>query len=178
MHIIDLFAKRYVTSEDVVPIILEFLRKNDIPKENFAFDVNGIGNWLKQSEDMRGCFGFDNKAPAKDKASYNTRKSECAGMLVDAIQNGRLSIEESILRMTFTEKRIPFTVRDKLVEERIAIKWKEEENPKALIKKSEMKGIIGHSPDWIEALIYALDRVDNAKKARKVRRGNWGYFGM
>ena len=178
MHIIDLFAKRYVTSEDVVPIIIEFLRKNDIPKENFAYDMNGIGNWLKQSEDMHGCFGFDNKAPAKDKASYNTRKSECAGMLVDALQNGQLSIDENILRRTYTEKRIPFTVRDKLVEERIVLKWKEDENPKALIKKTEMKAILGHSPDWIEALLYALDRLDNAKKARKVRRGDWSWFGM
>jgi len=178
MHIIDLFAKRYVTSEDVVPIILEFLRKNDIPKENFAFDMNGIGNWLKQSEDMRGCFGFDNKAPAKDKASYNTRKSECAGMLVDALQNGQLSIDEGVLRRTYTEKRIPFTVRDRLVEERIVLKWKEEENPKALIKKTEMKAILGRSPDFIEALLYALDRLDNAKKARKVRRGDWSWFGM
>ena len=176
MHIIDIFAKRYVTSEDVIPIILEFLKKNEIPKENFAFDVNGIGNWLKQSEELRGCFGFDNKAPAKDKASYNTRKSECAGMLIDALQNGTLSIDETVLRRMFTEKRIPFSIRDKLVEERIAIRWKEEENPKALIKKTEMKNLIGHSPDFIEALLYCLDRVDNAKKARKVRRGDWSYF--
>ena len=177
MHIVDLFAKRYVTSEDVVPIILEFLKRNGIPKENFAFDVNGIGNWLKQSDDMRGCFGFDNKAPAKDRASYNTRKSECAGMLVDALQNGRMSIDEGVLRRTYTERRVPFTVRDKLVEERIAIKWKDEENPKALVKKTDMKALLGHSPDFIEALMYALDRADNAKRTAKVRRGNWGWFG-
>ena len=73
---------------------------------------------------------------------------------------------------------IPFSVRDKLVEERIALRWKEDENPKALIKKTEMKNLIGHSPDWIEALLYCLDRVDNAKKAKKVRRGNWSWFGM
>lgn len=169
MHIIDIFAKRYVTSEDVIPIILDFLKKNEIPKENFAFDVNGIGNWLKQSEEMRGCFGFDNKAPAKDKASYNTRKSECAGMLIDAIQNGQMSIDENVLRRTFTEKRIPFSIRDKLVEERVAIKWKDEENPKALIKKTDMKTLIGHSPDFIEALIYCMDRVDAAKKSNKIR---------
>ena len=178
MHIIDVFAKRYVTSEDVVPIILEFLERNNIPKENFAFDVNGIGNWLKQSEELKGCFGFDNKAPAKDKTSYNTRKSECAGMLIEAIQNGQLSIEESVLRQTFTERRIPFTIADKLIEERMALKWKEDENPKALIKKSDMKLLIGHSPDFIEALIYCIDRVDNAKKARKIRRGNWNCFQM
>ncbi len=176
MHIIDVFAKRYVTSEDVIPIILEFLRKNEIPRENFAFDVNGIGNWLKQSEDLRGCFGFDNKAPAKDKTSYNTRKSECAGMLIDALQNGTISIEETVLRQTFTQRRIPFTVRDRLVEERIVLKWKEDENPKALIKKTDMKALLGRSPDWIEALMYCLDRVDNAKKARKVRRGDWTCF--
>ena len=178
MHIIDLFAKKYVTSEDVIPIILEFLKKNGIPKENFAFDVNGIGNWLKQSEEMYGCFGFDNKAPAKDKTSYNTRKSECAGMLVDALQNGQLSIDDGVLRRTFTEKRIPFSVRDRLVEERIIIKWKEDENPKALIKKTEMKALLGRSPDFIEALLYALDRVDNAKKAKRIRRGDWSWFGM
>ena len=177
MHIIDVFAKRYVTSEDVIPIILEFLKRNEIPKENFAFDVNGIGNWLKQSEELKGCFGFDNKAPAKDRASYNTRKSECAGMLVDALQNGRMSIDEGVLRRTYTERRVPFTVRDKLVEERIAIKWKDEENPKALVKKTDMKALLGHSPDFIEALMYALDRADNAKRTAKVRRGNWGWFG-
>lgn len=176
-HIIDIDARRYVKSEDVVQIILEFLRRNEVPKENFAFDVNGIGNWLKNHDDMEGCFGFDNKAPAHDKTSYNTRKSECAGMLIDAFQNGLISIEESILRRTYTEKRIPFSIRDRLVEERIALKWKEDENPKALIQKKDMRSILGHSPDFIEALIYAVDRLDHAKKARKVRRGNWSYFG-
>jgi len=177
MHIIDVDARRYVKSEAVVEIILDFLKRNDIPKENFAYDVNGIGNWLKQSEEMRGCFGFDNKAPAKDKTSYNTRKSECAGMLVDALQNGTISIDEAVLRRTYTEKRIPFTIREKLVEERIVLKWKEDENPKALIRKTDMKGVLGHSPDFIEALLYCLDRVDNAKKTVKIRRGDWSYFG-
>lgn len=176
MHIIDVEARKYVKSDDVVPIILEFLKRNEIPKENFAFDVNGIGNWLKNSEDMRGCFGFDNKAPAKDKTSYTTRKSECAGMLVDALQNGGISIDEVVLRRTFSEKRIPFTIHDKLSEERLALKWKDDENPKSLIKKIDMKNIIGHSPDFIEALIYALDRVDNAKVRRKVRHGDWSFF--
>lgn len=178
MHIIDVFAKRYVTSEDVIPIILEFLKKNEIPKENFAFDVNGIGNWLKQSEELRGCFGFDNKAPAKDRASYTTRKSECAGMLVDALQNGTISIDETVLRRVYTEKRIPFTIREKFVEERVALKWKDEENPKSLIKKTDMKILIGHSPDFIEALIYCLDRVDASKRQRKIRARGLCYMRM
>ena len=38
-------------------------------------DVNGIGNWLKQSEDLKGCFGFDNKAPAKDEHEKDAEKA-------------------------------------------------------------------------------------------------------
>lgn len=171
LHIIDIDARRYVKSDDVVPIILEFLRRNEIPRENFAFDVNGMGNWLKQAEDMKGCFGFDNKAPAKDKTSYTTRKSECVGILVEALQDGKMSIDESVARRVFTEKRVPFTVQERLTAERLVLKWKDEDNPKSVIKKSDMKFIIGHSPDFIEALLYAIDRYDNAKKHRLVRSG-------
>jgi hypothetical protein len=97
-------------------------------------------------------------------------------MLISALQNGTISIDEDVLRRTFTEKRMPFTVRDKLVEERIVLKWIEDQAPRELIKKSEMKGVLGHSPDWIEALLYAIDRVDNAKTRQRVRRGNWSFF--
>ena len=41
-----------------------------------------------------------------------------------------------------------------------------------------MKSLLGRSPDFIEALLYCLDRVDNEKKARKVRRGDWSFFAM
>ena len=61
--------------------------------------------------------------------------------------------------------------------ERLALKWRDTETPRTLIKKVDMKNIVGHSPDFIEALIYAVDRADNAIKAAKSRRGNWSYFG-
>jgi hypothetical protein len=40
-----------------------------------------------------------------------------------------------------------------------------------------MKGILGHSPDFIEGLLYAIDRADNAKLRTKVRKGNWSFYG-
>lgn len=179
-HIIDVFAKKGVKVEDTVGIIRDFLNKNDVPWENFAFDGDGVGVVLKTTDDMaaRRAHAFSNKGSkgVKDTSSYRSRKSECAGMLISAFQNGTISIEEDVLRATYSEKRVPFTVRDKLVEERIILKWIEDQAPRELIKKSEMKGILGHSPDWIEALIYCVDRVDNAKSARKVRRGDWSYF--
>lgn len=176
-HIIDVEAARWLTSEEVIPRIRTFMKRNNIPDENFAFDVNGIGNWIKQSEEMRHCFAFDNKAPAKDKTTYTTRKSECAGILIDKFQNGQISIDESVARTLFSEKRLQFSVEERLMRERLALKWRDTETPRTLIKKVDMKNIVGHSPDFIEALIYAVDRADNAIKAAKSRRGNWSYFG-
>ncbi len=175
-HIIDVDAARWLKSEDVIPRIKAFQRRNSIADEDYAFDVNGIGNWVKQSEDMRHCFAFDNKAPARDKTSYTTRKSECAGVLIEKLQTGELSIEPTVLRRVFKEGKSQFSIEDRLMIERMILKWRDIDNPKTLIKKIDMKGIIGHSPDFIEALLYAIDRADNAKRRTKERRGNWGYF--
>lgn len=180
MHIIDVEARKGVTPETMPGIIKDFLKRNEVPLENFAFDGDGVGVIIKTTgdPDLQKCHAFSNKGPANDKVSYRNRKSECAGILMNALQSGLISIDEAVLRRTYTEKRMPFTVRDKLVEERMVLRWIEDENPRELIKKPTMKDIIGHSPDWVEALLYCLDRVDCAKKAQKIRRGNWSWFGM
>ncbi len=178
MHIIDIEARKGVTAETLPDIIRAFCQRNQIPFENFAFDGDGVGVILKQTEDMdlQKCHPFSNKAAANDKVAYRNRKSECAGILINALQSGTISIEESVLRATFTEKKIPFTIMDKLMEERVVLRWIEDENPRELIKKNTMKDILGHSPDFIEGLLYAIDRVDSSKKKAKVRRGDWSYF--
>lgn len=172
-HIIDVYAKKGVKVGDTVDIIRAFLNKNEVPWENFAFDGDGVGVVLKSSDDAgaQKAHAFSNKGSKglRDSASYRSRKSECAGLLISALQTGTISIEEDVLRRTFKEKGIPFTVMDKLVEERIILKWIEDQAPRELIKKSEMKGILGHSPDWIEGLLYCIDRVDAAKAGRKMR---------
>lgn len=177
-HIVDLYAKKGVKTEMAVDIIRSFLNKNHVPWENFAYDGDGVGVTIKQTEDQEAmkAHAFTNRGNQKDKAAYRSRKSECAGMLINAFQNGTISIDENVLRMTFTEKRMPFSVMDKLVEERVILRWMEDESPRELIKKSDMKGILGHSPDFIEALLYCVDRIDNAKRATRVRRGNWSCF--
>ena len=179
MHIIDVEARKGVTTETLPDIIRNFCQRNEIPWENFAFDGDGVGVTLKQTEDagLQKCHAFSNKGPATDKVAYRNRKSECAGILINAFQTGGISIDEAVLRRTFTDRKMPFTVRDKLMEQRLVLKWIEDESPRELIKKPTMKDIVGCSPDWIEALLYAVDRADNAKRRTKVRRGNWSYFG-
>lgn len=180
MHIIDVEARKGVSSDMVKDIIRGFCQRNEIQYENFAFDGDGVGVILKtQTEypELQKCHAFSNNGQANDKVSYRNRKSECAGLLINALQSGTISIDETVLRKIYTEKKLPFSVMDKLMEERQVLRWMEDENPRELIKKKMMKDVIGHSPDWIEALLYAIDRVDNAKKKQKIRRGNWSYFG-
>jgi hypothetical protein len=135
---------------------------------------------MTEDSEAQKAYAFSNKGGKglKDSASYRTRKSECAGMLINALRNGTISIDEGVLRQTFKERGVPFTIHDKLVEERIVLKWIEDSAPRELIRKSEMKNLLSHSPDFIEALLYCIDRVDNAKKTKKVRRGDWSWFGM
>lgn len=163
-------------SEDVIPFILAFLKKNNVPIENFCFDFNGIGNWLRESDALAKAIAFDNKAPAKDKLSYTTRKSECAGLLVEWMLSGKLSIDERLLDHKYSRNKQIYTLEEGLCQERLILKWRIEENPKDLIRKKDMKLELGYSPDVMEALIYLVNAIDSAQKSRMVRTGNWEYF--
>lgn len=177
-HIIDVEAYKGVATERAAGIVKEFLKKNNVPVENFTFDGDGLGVIFKKSEDqaLQRAVPFGNRVSARDKVAYTNRKSECAGILISAIQNGTISIDESVLRKTFSERKIMFTIRDKLMEERLVMRWIENESPRTLIKKKDMKQIINHSPDFIEGLIYCVDRADNARSMRRIRTGNWSFF--
>lgn len=176
-HISDIELRRGLKSDDVIPLILAFLDKNEVPIENFCFDFNGIGNWLRESEAMSKAIAFDNKAPAKDKLSYTTRKSECAGLLIDWIQNDKMTIDERILERKYSRGKQLLTVEEGLCQERLILKWRVEENPKDLIRKKEMKAELGYSPDLMEGLIYLTNAIDLCtRRVRKTRTGDWSYF--
>lgn len=171
-HICDCEARTGMKSDDVIDFILEFLARNDVPLENFVYDTNGIGNWLRESERLAKCVPFDNRAPAIDKLSYKTLKSEFAGFLIDGIINKKFSIDDQLLQMKIAKKGEIFTLYDQLMKERLVLRWAKEDNPKEIIKKVDMKGIIGHSPDFIEALMYlsyAIYCTVNANKKIKTR---------
>lgn len=177
-HVIDCEARAGIGSDEVIPFILEFLRRNDVPIENFVYDVNGIGNWLRASDALAKAVPFDNKAPAIDKLAYSSLKSEMMGLLVEDIIRGKMSIEESVLQYKTFQKGEYVTMEQGLIEERLMLRWAKEDNPKQIIQKKDMKQAIGHSPDRMEALLYlryAMSRVNAASKT-KIRKGNWDFF--
>lgn len=170
-HICDMEAWRGMLSDDVPAFIENFLKRNGVRKENFTYDSNGLGLWLKASRAFEHALPFNNKAASSDPRMWNNLKSECAEKFVKALRAHEFSIEDQILDYTFTDdKGNTFNVRDRLMQERRAIKRKDAETGRfEIIQKPQMKIEIGHSPDFIEALMMVMALMD--KQTTPIRRG-------
>lgn len=170
-HICDLEMRRGGLSDDVIPFILGFLEKNGVRRENFTYDENGLGLWLRESRDFKDrAVGFNNKSAPSNNKLWNNLKSECAEKFTQAIKNGEFSIDSSILdRMSTDQKKRTMSVRDRLMEERRALKRKENVPRYEIIDKKDMVNLIGHSPDFIEGLFMVMHLME--KKKEIVRKG-------
>lgn len=175
-HLCDVEIRRGGFSDDLIPFIESFLNKNGVRKENFTYDSNGLGLWLKESSAFKDkSVPFNNKSAASDPRLWNNLKSECAEKFVKAVKSGEFSISEEVLNRKYTDRKGKVrTVRETLIEERIAIKRKTTETGRyEIISKQQMKVEIGHSPDFIEALFMIMHLF--ARKTHIIRRGfeNW-----
>ena len=175
-HICDIEIWRGAMSDDVIPFVENFLKKNGVRKENFTFDQNGLGMWLSESSAFKGkAQPFNNKSAPSDNRMWNNLKSECAERFVKAIKNGEYSISEEVLnRKFYDKKKRSYTVKERLMEERRALKRKDSATSRfEIIEKTQMKLEVGHSPDFIEGLLM-IEHLFKKKRAL-VRKGfeNW-----
>ena len=174
-HICDVEAYHGMMSDDVIPFIEKFLQKNGVRKQNFTYDSNGLGVWLKESAAFKDkAVPFNNKSAPSDSRLWNYLKSEAAEKFVAAIKAGEMSISEEVLKRKFKdEKDKYFTLEDRLMEERNALKRKDDLQRFEIISKQQMKLEVGHSPDFIEGMMMIMPLFE--KKKGFVRKGfeNW-----
>lgn len=174
-HICDMEVRRGQMSDDIIPFIEAFLKKNGVRKENFTFDENGLGLWLAESSAFKGkAVPFNNRTTPSDTRMWNNLKSECAEKFVKAVKAGEFSISEEVLKRKFMDrKKHTYTVEERLLEERHALKRKDDAQRFEIISKQQMKLEVGHSPDFIEALFMVMHLF--GKKTTCVRKGfeNW-----
>lgn len=168
-HICDMEAWFGAPSDEVVPFIKKFLKKNGVREENFTYDKNGLGLWLEGY--FKSSLGFNNKSAASDPRLWNNLKSECAEKFVKAMRSREFSIDETLLRRKYTDKKHhTFTLRDRLMEERAALKRKDSNEGRfEIISKPQMKLEIGHSPDFIEAIFMVMAIINKTRQC--VRKG-------
>lgn len=168
-HVCDLEAWVGAPSDAIVPFVRKFLNKNGVREENFTYDANGLGLWLKDL--FKKAVPFNNKSASSDPRLWNNLKSECAEKFVKAIKQREFSIADGLLERRYTDKKHnTFRVRDRLMEERAAIKRKDSNDGRfEIISKPQMKLEIGHSPDFIEALFMIMGI--NGRSTVRVRKG-------
>ena len=152
-----LFAIEYIKdvgSQTAITIIKKFLDKHHIPMRNFAFDSDGVGNYLKEpcKVGKGGAYAFNNNSASSDSAIWYNQKAECAEKFAIRIKERGFSIDKDLLDKKMDGK----TLREHLDEQKSVIRRKETTNGKyQLIGKPEMKKLLGgkRSPDIIEMII-------------------------
>ena len=161
MHIQDIFVCR-ASAKDAPTLVRMKLREWGVREQNFVYDLNGVGQTFRAY--FPNAVGFNNMGapipatPAERdsiKYMYTTLKSQCAYMLVKDFQNGRISVNPRLLDMKFSGNGYSgVPLRQILMKERKAIRDAGNERGFSIIKKEFMKKFVGHSPDFIEAILY------------------------
>lgn len=125
-------------------------------QENFAYDLNGMGQVLKGAFPRSVPFNNQAAVDLRFKFMYDNLKSQCAYMFYEATTQCEWSIEPSLLQQKFRVGKNLMTLYAILQQERKAIKqdMSKEDRGWCLIHKEAMKNklLVGHSPDFIEAL--------------------------
>lgn len=153
-HIKDIFVCR-MDSVSTASAIKTKLQEWGVIEQNYTYDLNGLGQSFKGFFKHARPFNNRESVAPKYKGQYDTIKSQCAWMFADKIIRGEISFEPSLLERRFNGKGYKNKLlSDILQDERKAIRqdMSKEDNGWCLIKKDQMKKIVGHSPDFIESL--------------------------
>ena len=154
-HIADVFVCRrdpYNTAK----ILDAKLKEWGVLEQNFTYDLNGMGQVLKGA--FPKAVPFNNLAAVaiKDKHLYDNKKSQCAYKFAERTQQAGWSIEHTLLSRKYKVGKETRTLYDILQLERKCIRQDMSKSDKGwcLIHKEQMKSksLVGHSPDFFEAL--------------------------
>lgn len=163
-HIQDIYVCQF-NSRMAVNAVKSKLNEWHVREENFTYDLNGLGQAFKGF--FPKAVPFNNREAVADefKGIYANLKSQAAYLFADKLINCEISINENLVDKKFNG--IPLSLI--LNRERKAIRQSVNESDKgfSLIKKIEMKSIIGHSPDFIEAMFMRM--IFEIKKTKHVK---------
>lgn len=173
-HIKDLFVCRF-DARRAVDVVRAKLEEWKVLEENFTFDLNGVGQTFNGE---KGFFPravpFNNREATEEKYKgvYANLKSQAAYLFACKLIDGEISINPGLLDRKFSGKgfeNVP--LRQILNKERKAIRKDNDAYDKGwqLIKKAVMKKLVGHSPDYIEALLMRM--IFEIKKRRRKIKG-------
>jgi hypothetical protein len=125
---------------DVVDEIKKLQQENQVNLTNIIVDEDGVGGGVK---DYLRCKGFVNNSRALKNENYQNLKTQCYYKLADLINKGQIGISCSDVN-----------VKNYIIEEceQVRTKDADKDNKLQIIQKDTVKGILGRSPDYSDAL--------------------------
>lgn len=156
-------------SARTVDVVGSQLANWGVREENFTYDLNGVGQTFKGFFPKANAFNNLEAVDIKSKHLYTNLKSQAAYEFAQDLIEGRISINPELLDRKYGGSKQ--TLREILNIERKAIRRDDTKEDKgwAIITKKIMKQIVGHSPDYIEGLIYK--KIFDIKKIYRKPRG-------
>lgn len=137
--------KTYSPGKEVYEDVRNTMIRDSIPRSLMIVDADGIGGYLESF--LPGIKEFHGGGRPMD-PRYDNLKSECAFILADLIQRRamriicddpeqreRIKAELGVLKQANIDK---------------------DTGKKAIISKDQMKELLGHSPDYLDALLMAM----------------------
>lgn len=137
--------KKYSPGKEVYEDVRNTMVQNSIPRSLMIVDADGIGGYLESF--LPGIKEFHNGGKPSD-PRYNNIKSECAFVLADLIQKRAIRIVCDDMEQ-----------RERIKAEIGVLKQADidkDTGKKTIIPKDRMKEMLGHSPDYLDALIMAM----------------------
>ena len=154
-HVQDVFVCK-LNSKDTCSVIKAKLEEWGVTENHFTYDLNGLGQTFKGFFPHAVPFNNLEAVKPKFKNIYDTVKSQCAYLFAEDVLERRISFNKSILTRKFSGKHFKNrTLADILMIERKCIRQDMDKQDKGwcLIKKTQMKTLVGHSPDFFESLL-------------------------
>lgn len=151
-QVIDAHVCQKANAKEIEAIIRKLCDLHKVPQTQVCYDADGIGSFLRGY--LANARSFNNGATpieqVNKKLNYNNLKSQCFFILADKINKAEVYISEAVA----SKKIGGLTIREAILEEVPSIKREQSIDGKLkIISKDEMKKLIGHSPDYMDALM-------------------------
>ena len=159
LHVIDVIAKNRIETPSAFKAFVEpYIERYKVREDDIYYDA--IGNGVVMSDYTRA-FGVQaNAKPLNDDESFDKLKSQIMWQFGSLLLDEKLSISESLLEKKYNcGKRGRLTLREILLHEIKALKIMDTAGKTKMLPKkgtNSMKSILGHSPDFLEALVYGI----------------------
>lgn len=137
--------KTYSPGKEVYEDVRNVMLQHGIPRSLMVVDADGIGGYLESF--LPGIKEFHNGGRPMD-PRFNNLKSECAFMLADLIQRRSIYIKCDDMEQRERIKAELAVLKQAYIDK--------DTGKKAIISKEQMKEMLGHSPDYLDALVMAM----------------------